>query len=357
MKKNIIQFTLIFFVSISASNAHAFDIIKFFSDLFSSAPIAGSRAPQGAEQEEKEGEQKDKEKLDKNGKPIVKEVTVSKLLNDENRCFSHYPLGPPRFQDKDRKSELLYICKKGFAMGYNAEYKNPIWVAEHLENKNLKNKKDIAQYTFSYDPELPTKMQISLDTYKNSGFDRGQLFAPENMISDDEKRQQGYVITNTAPQVGINFNRGIWADLEMWTRLQAKLRGDLYVVTGTLYLGKKEKLPDGTVIPSHFYKVIVDPKMSEAISFIIPNRQVLTENAKVTAGNPKYPQTTPQQVYTCKDSGKSFCNIFDFSTSMKEVERLSGLTFISGVSENHVLKIKVSDDFVKSKRYTKTADF
>lgn len=366
MKKNILPLFIATTMSLCAPSAHAFDIVQFFKDLFGSVPIAGSRAPK---EEKKEETNFNKEVGDKGGsvkdrnsgetKKDVSEVTsINKNLYDEKRCFPHYPLGPPRFKDPDTKTQLVYLCKKGFAIGYNVDYKNPMWVAEHLQNKNFVSKKELVQYSFDYDPQIPKKNQTNGNAYKAAGFDRGQLFAPENILNSEEDRQEGFLLTNVAPQVGINFNRGIWSDLEIWLRQQTRFRGAVYVVTGPLYLGKTQRLDDGTMIPSHYFKTVVDYKMSESIAFIIPNKQIITDNNRgAVAGNAKYPQTTAAQAYNCSDKGKTTCGIFDFSTSIREVERLSGFNLISGISENHVLKIKVSEDFVKSKRYTQLATY
>ena len=82
-----------------------------------------------------------------------------------------------------------------------------------------------------------------------------------------------------APQVGIGFNRGIWRDLEQLVRDWTDLRGELYVVTGPIYTGGHLKSigKNEVRVPTHFYKVIYDPDVEEAIALILPNAALEAE--------------------------------------------------------------------------------
>ncbi len=80
-------------------------------------------------------------------------------------------------------------------------------------------------------------MQATLDDYKNSGYDRGHLAAAANHKHDQAAMCETFLLSNIAPQVGANFNRGIWNDVErlVYTLLDSRYT-DVYVCTGPLYL-------------------------------------------------------------------------------------------------------------------------
>ncbi len=314
-------------------SAHAFDFGKFFSDLFSSVPSAGSKSVA---------------KTNSNSPTGVK---IDNNLLKQDQCADNYPWGAPKYKDASLNESMLFLCKKGFAIGYNKNKKIPMWTSEVVLTKNLLNKAFTRTDNFTADPTVPEGMQASLNDYARSGFDRGHMIPAENIRYDEAAMADSFNFTNIVPQVGPNMNRGIWAELETWTRYQGERRGILYVVTGPIFYGKEAQLNSSVSIPTHLYKVIIDPQIKESISFIIPNVQVVTDKfTSDSAGNALYPQTMAKNAYNCSDKGKSVCTIFDFSTSMVEVERLTGLKFISAQSDYDVLKSKVSEDFITNIR-------
>jgi endonuclease G len=85
---------------------------------------------------------------------------------------------------------------------------------------------------------------------------------------------ESFLLSNVAPQ-GPRFNRGIWRVLEKKVRDWTTQRGELYVVTGPIYVWEIETIgPDQVAVPSYFYKVIFDPVRIEAIAFILPNQKL-----------------------------------------------------------------------------------
>lgn len=337
-------------LSLSLNNAYAFDFEQFVKDIFSDFTFAGSKSVNEKDKEKEKENNKivkeNKNKSDINKKPEVTEIADNSILRQEKKCFSHYPWGPPQSAQEDKVNNWVYLCKKGFAIGYDLDKKNAIWVSEHLIDRNLILPKKMTDYKFELDPEIPVKYQATFESYSKSIYDRGQLIAGENLTNKDVERKEAFYMTNLLPQVGVGLNRGIWMELEMWTREQVKSRGALYITTGPLYLGKVNKLSDGTYIPSHFYKIVIDYQIGEAISFIIPNKEIITVNSPENSKG-----------YACEDKGKTVCSLFDFSTSIKEVERVSGLRFITGISDTHVIRVKVSDDFVNPRRYLKSTRY
>lgn len=320
------------FSTISTS-ANAFDFGKFLSDLFSSAPSAGSKS------------------VAKTNSTSPTGVKIDASLLKQDQCADNYPWGAPKYKEANLNESMLFLCKRGFAIGYDKNKKIPMWTSEVMLTKNLMDKATSRTDNFTQDPTVPEGMQASNQDYLRSGFDRGHLIPAENVRYDEGAMLDSFNFTNIVPQVGSNMNRGIWADLETWTRYQGQRRGILYVVTGPIFYGKNAVLGSNVNIPTHLYKVIIDPQIKESISFIIPNTQIVTDRyTPDSGGNALYPQTLSKNAYNCSDRGKTVCNIFDFSTSMVEVERLTGLKFISAQSDYDVLKSKVSEDFVTNVR-------
>ena len=122
-------------------------------------------------------------------------------------------------------------------------------------------------------------------------------------------------LSNMCPQVGDGFNRDYWAHFEDFCRRLTSFYPSVRIVTGPLYLPKKE--PDGKwrvsyevighppniAVPTHFYKIIFaeDGKTGGNVSmgaFVLPNARI--------------PNDKPLQ---------------DFEVPVEAVERASGLEF------------------------------
>lgn len=128
-----------------------------------------------------------------------------------------------------------------------------------------------------------------------------------------------FALSNMCPQVGDGFNRDYWAHFEDFCRRLTGRYPSVRIVTGPLYLPKRE--PDGkwrvsyevignppnVAVPTHFYKVIYgeetpsNPQGPVALAaFVLPNAPIA--NSK------------PLQ---------------DFEVPVEAVERASGLEFAS----------------------------
>ena len=78
------------------------------------------------------------------------------------------------------------------------------------------------------------------------------------------------IVSNVCPQVGIGFNRGYWAHFEHFVRMLTREFDHIFVITGPLYLPKKEKNdkfyvkyqvigdPPNIAVPTHFFKSMDD---------------------------------------------------------------------------------------------------
>lgn len=176
----------------------------------------------------------------------------------------------PQVNDKQQQ-DLYYLCFTGFAVGYSGITKTGIWSAEHLtrqriETANLLERVD----NFHAESRLPNSAKASLNDYQKVHYDRGHL-SPNADMATLESQYDSFSLANIVPQNPKN-NRGIWRSLESRTRYLALKYGEIYVVTGTAYLGKtNKKINNRVYVPSHLYKAIYVPSLHQAGVYYVPN--------------------------------------------------------------------------------------
>ncbi len=222
---------------------------------------------------------------------LVSLVTLLSFPTLAETCGQHLDKGMPSTNSDQ------FLCRDGYAVGYNYDTKNADWVAYHItaESVNITNKRS---NSFKEDTEMPDYARSTLADYKGSGYDRGHLAPSATMDFTRESMKQSFLMSNMSPQLP-GFNRVGWRVLEEHVRDLANEYDELYVVTGPIYQGNEGTIGNGVVIPSAFYKVILDPSFDEAIAFIVPHRDV------------------------------SSSELANFITTIDEVERQTGLDFFA----------------------------
>ena len=260
-------------------------------------------------------------------------LLVGMIVSDASaaECEDFVPFGQPvqrnlASQSVTKDAELTVICHAGQVVGFNPNHNVPDWVAHRIRREELLSPAVVRKDAFRSDPQAPTGHRVEASDYQRTGYDRGHMAPAGAMRWSKEAMSDSFFMTNMAPQVGPGFNRGIWRSLERKMRQWACERGTLYVVTGPLYEGRPveplefdgngDGVDDNGVlvdVPSHFYKLAVDPIAMEAIAFILKNQK--TKSVYL-----------PQSL-----------------RSIREIEARSGFDFLSGiwdgaeyVIENHV---------------------
>lgn len=194
---------------------------------------------------------------------------------DFNKCSHHFYAGqaPKLVGTKGKKlSRNTYeLCFDGFAVLYSGISRTPIWSAEHLTRNRIKSAKTLVREdSFHEESRLPHDVRAKLSDYSRSGFDRGHL-SPNGDMATKSQQFDSFSLANIAPQNGTH-NRGLWRHIEGSTRHLTNKHGEIYVVTGVLFLGKDiGSIGTGVLVPSHFFKAIYVPSLHKAGVYYSPN--------------------------------------------------------------------------------------
>lgn len=203
---------------------------------------------------------------------------------------------------------------EGFTVGFNPNFHTPNYVswelmADETDGASSRSNK------FWNDPEVEG-CAYPYD-YTNSGFDRGHMCPAADQKWSSTAMHHSFVMTNVCPQVHA-LNAGAWKTLEEKERLWAQRDSLLVIVAGPVFpKGEIERIGDSEVaVPTAFYKVFLAPLANpvRAIGFVYPNMKC--------PGN--------MQNYSC---------------TVDEVERITGLDFFSSLPDDMEERIESSASF------------
>lgn len=163
------------------------------------------------------------------------------------------------------------LCFSAYALLHSGVTRSALWSAEHLTRDNVRSARSLErQNLFHAESDLPASERAELSDYVRSGFDRGHL-APSGNMPDEAAQAESFSLANMIPQDPDN-NRNLWASIETAVRDHAVRSGELYVVTGPLYIGKDLKVLRGRVlVPTHVFKAVYDPRRQAAAAYITAN--------------------------------------------------------------------------------------
>lgn len=186
-------------------------------------------------------------------------------------CGAQYPKQELPQPLTEKNVDLYYLCFDGFAIGYSGVSKTALWSAEHLTRERIEKANELERVnSFHEESRLPDSAKAYLSDYHNVTYDRGHL-APNGDMATPEQQYDSFSLANIIPQNPKN-NRDTWRSLESRTRYLALKHGEIYVVTGTAFLGKtSKKINQHIVVPSHLYKAIYIPSLGQAGVYYVPN--------------------------------------------------------------------------------------
>jgi endonuclease G, mitochondrial len=163
------------------------------------------------------------------------------------------------------------LCMHSFGVLYSGLTRTPLWSAEHLTRGRIQQAHEQVRRN-AYHPEvsLPAIERAELKDYSRSGFDRGHMI-PSADMPDEQSQYDSFTLANMVPQDPRN-NRGIWEGIELAVRHLTDQRGELYVITGPLFVGSSIQQLNGRVlVPTHIYKVVYDLQRNEAAAYLVKN--------------------------------------------------------------------------------------
>lgn len=197
------------------------------------------------------------------------------------------------------------LCYTAFAVMHSGVSRTPLWSAEHLTREALR-KKIKRSNDFHEEDQLERNERAELNDYAHSGFDRGHL-APSADMPTKSAQHECFTLANMVPQNSEN-NRGIWSAIEISTRDLAKAKGELYVITGPLFIGSSlGRLKGRVLIPTKIYKAIYDPASQKGAAYITDNasgddyKVISIMELEQLSGIRFFPKMTPSEKQTVLD--------------------------------------------------------
>ena len=176
---------------------------------------------------------------------------------------------PPAVPPRPRLREL---CYEAFAILHSGESRTPVFVAQRLNQRSIKEADEKRATRFFADARLPRAERAELEDYKRSGYSRGHM-APAGDMTTPTAMAQSFSLANMVPQ-NIQHNGGAWAQIEQDTRrFVRRARGDVYVITGPVFAPDSPRIgPNGVRVPSHLFKLVYDQASNRAWAHWQQNR-------------------------------------------------------------------------------------
>ena len=179
-----------------------------------------------------------------------------------------------RINSRCRNTAKQYAA---MTVNFNTEYRVPNCVSYVLTNEMVKitdgpDAQLRRNYKFNSDPSV--KGCPEWWEYKQSGFDRGHMAPANDMRWSRQSMNDCFLMTNICPQ-DHNLNGGSWNKLELKIHSWAHTNGTLIVATGPIFNGNSKRIGQNNniVVPSGFFKVVLDPNHNKAIGFIYDNHE------------------------------------------------------------------------------------
>ncbi len=99
-------------------------------------------------------------------------------------CPQHFVAGQsPVVTNPKLQPRTQALCFRAFAVLHSGLSRTPLYAAEHLTQKNMKNAAKLSRKdSFHAEDALPERDRAELSDYERSGYDRGHLQYPVKSI-------------------------------------------------------------------------------------------------------------------------------------------------------------------------------
>lgn len=159
--------------------------------------------------------------------------------------------------------------------------RQPVWVMEHLTQKNLLGSASRKEIKFHEDLDIPPMFRATNQDYLNSGYSRGHMAPAADNKNSQTAMVETFKLSNIVPQDFEN-NKGYWNQIEMFTRSLTKTFEHVYVCSGPLFLPSNMEVKYKVIgkqkiaVPTHLYKVIlcVENDKSYLGAIVVPNAPI-----------------------------------------------------------------------------------
>lgn len=213
-------------------------------------------------------------------------IDIDRLnISDDQREWvkAHNPFGIPV---SPIPADRTLIIREGYTLAHNDVDLIADWVSFNL-TKDFVNGTEARPGTsaFKPDPVLIRGRRAELDDYKGfkGTYDRGHQAANADSKGRGKRViRESFLLSNMTPQSS-NLNQVRWRLFEKRVQDIAKARGEVFVVTGPLFVDQDG---DGTVeyfvigdnevaVPTHYFKIVLakdkTSKEWESMTVIVPN--------------------------------------------------------------------------------------
>ena len=179
------------------------------------------------------------------------------------RCQVHSPYGFAQ-----TAKVLQPICRRAYLSAYDASAKIPAYVAYTLTPNNALGCVD---RTNAFVADASVVNGPKPDEYVGTGYDKGHAAPDGDMSWDQQVEYESFLMTNMYPQLG-GLNRGIWKLLETSIRGWAVQTNQNYTIyVGAIYTAQDKKIGSGIVVPSSFYKIVINNQTNELAGWQFPH--------------------------------------------------------------------------------------
>lgn len=190
----------------------------------------------------------------------------------DDKCPQHTIWGAP----VAKQTDVLYLCRSGYAVDYSTSLKTPVYVVEHVTKDHLAGS-EARKNDFREDQEIPAAQRSTLAEWAGSGYDRGHVAPAADFTYDAKVMSESFLLSNMMAQDPGN-NRGIWKYTEEMQRAAALKLGEVYVISGTIFAAGNNKKMGTVGVPNAMYKIIIDPKGKKYIAFRFDNVKLEVKN-------------------------------------------------------------------------------
>lgn len=199
-----------------------------------------------------------------------------RLLPPE-QCAVHVPYGAPNAA----RTDATPICRQGYFLLHDNIAKIPAWGAWMITPQTV-NGCHARSNNFITDQSLPAGKRSTEQDYAGTGYDKGHLANDAHQSWSRETGNESFLMSNMMPQLP-GLNRGIWKLLETATGAWVYSRQtNILVYAGPIYQYNNPTIGNNKVIiPSGFYKIIIDTRTGETLAFLFPHQERLGNDLSV----------------------------------------------------------------------------